>query len=138
MQMMFSNTKISGNIHHCRIEGSFGREPSLISWVVFQGCLVQNKIQQLERLLQLHVLSMAAVVHIIKPQWASVFGEHTEMQLLPYLESHMMNRTARLDAIRDTDKERSLKYQIWIKRGGTTSRITRVPNKILIRKWAQW
>jgi len=33
------------------------------------------------------VLDMAAVVHIIKPQRASVFGEYTEMQLLPYLES---------------------------------------------------
>ena len=30
------------------------------------------------------VLDMAAVIHIIKPQRASVFGEYTEMQLLPY------------------------------------------------------
>ena len=48
------------------------------------------------------VLDMAAVVHIIKPQRASVFGEYTEMQLLPYLESHMMDRTTRVDAIWDT------------------------------------
>jgi len=30
------------------------------------------------------VLDMAAVVHIIKPQRASAFGEYTKMQLLPY------------------------------------------------------
>jgi len=40
------------------------------------------------------VLDMAAAVHIIKPQRASVFGEYTEMQLLPYLD-----RTTRVDAI---------------------------------------
>ena len=44
------------------------------------------------------VLDMAAVVHI-KPQRASVFGEYTKMQLLPYLESHMMDSTTRVEAI---------------------------------------
>ncbi len=101
----FSNTRISANIHHCQMEGSFGRKPSLISWVVFQGCLVQGKIQQLERLLQLHVLDMAAIVHMFKLQRASVFGEYTEMQLLLYLESHMMDRTAWLDASWNTDRQ---------------------------------
>ena len=48
------------------------------------------------------VLGMAAVVHIIKPRRASVFGEYTEMPLLPYLESHMTDRTTRVDAIWDT------------------------------------
>ena len=84
------------------------------------------------------VFDMAAVVHIIKPQRASVFGEYTEMQLLRYLESHMMDRTTRVDAIWDTYTETSLKSQTRIKRGGTASRRTRVSDKIPISKGAQW
>jgi len=76
------------------------------------------------------VLDMAAVVHIIKPQRASVFGEYTEMQLLAYLESHMMDRTTRVDAIWDT--------QTRIKRRGTASHRIRVSDKIPIPKGAQW
>jgi len=38
------------DLHHCRIEESFGLEPSLISWVVFQKYLVRDELQQLERL----------------------------------------------------------------------------------------
>ena len=67
------------------------------SWVVFHVCLVRDELQQLERLLCIVVLDMAAAVHIIKPQRASVFGEYTEMQLLPYLD-----RTTRVDAIWST------------------------------------
>ena len=54
------------------------------------------------------------------------------MQLLPYLERHMMDRTASLDVIWDRDKETSLKSQTWVKRGGTGSCRTWVSNKILI------
>ena len=79
------------------------------------------------------VLDMAAVVHIIKPQRASVFGEYTKMQLLPYLESHMMDSRTRVEAIWDTYTETSLKSQTRIKRGGT-----RVSDKIPIPKGAQW
>ena len=32
-------------------------------------------------------LDMAAMVHFVKPQRAKVFGEYTQMQLLPYLQS---------------------------------------------------
>jgi len=70
------------------------------------------------------VLDMAAVIHVIKPQRASVFGEYTKMQLLPYLESHMMDSTTRVDAIWDTYTVTSLKSQTRIKRGGTASRRT--------------
>jgi len=83
-------------------------------------------------------LDMAAVAHIIKPQRASVFGEYTKMQLLPYLESHMMDSTTRVDAIWDTYMETSLKSQTRIKRGGTASCRTRVSDKIPIPKGAQW
>jgi len=81
---------------------------------------------------------MAAVAHIIKPQRASVFGEYTKMQLLPYLESHMMDSTTRVDAIWDTYMETSLKSQTRIKRGGTALCRTRVSDKIPIPKGAQW
>jgi len=84
------------------------------------------------------VLDMAAVVHIIKPQRASLFGEYTEMHLLPYLESCTMDRTTRVDAVWDTYIETSLKSQTRIKRCGTASRRTRVSDKIPIPKGAQW
>ena len=35
------------------------------------------------------ILDMAAVIHIIKPQHARIFGDYTQMQLLPYMQSHM-------------------------------------------------
>jgi len=60
------------------------------------------------------------------------------MQLLPYLESHMMDSTTKVDAIWDTYTETSLKSQTRIKRGGTASRRTLVSDKIPIPKGAQW
>lgn len=35
------------------------------------------------------VLDMSAVIHIVKPQRATAFGEYTQMLLLPFLESQM-------------------------------------------------
>ena len=65
------------------------------------------------------VLDMAAVIHIIKPQRASIFGEYTHMQLMPYLQSQMTENTSRVDAVWDTYKEASLKSQTRAKRGET-------------------
>ena len=45
------------------------------------------------------ILDMAAVIHIIKPQRARIFGEYKHMQLLPYMQSHMTDNTSRVDAI---------------------------------------
>lgn len=84
------------------------------------------------------VLDMAAVVHIIKPKSANVFGDYTQMQLLPYLESQMTDNTTRVDAVWDTYKEASLKSQARVKRGGTGMRRTRVSAKIPLPKGAQW
>ena len=84
------------------------------------------------------ILDMAAVIHIIKPQRASIFGEYTEMQLLPYLQSQMTYNTSRVDAIWDTYQAASLKSQTRAKRGDTSSRGTRVPAKIPIPKGAEW
>ena len=81
---------------------------------------------------------MAAVVHIIKPRQASVFGDYTEMQLLPYLMSHMKDCTTRVDAVWDTYRETSLKSQARTKRGGGASRRTRVSHNIPMPKGVQW
>ena len=35
------------------------------------------------------VLDMSAIIHSVKPQPATVFGEYTHMHLLPFLESQM-------------------------------------------------
>ena len=35
------------------------------------------------------VLDMSAIIRIVKPQHATVFGEYTHMHLLPFLESQM-------------------------------------------------
>ena len=35
------------------------------------------------------VLDMSAIIHNVKPQCATVFGEYTHMHLLPFLESQM-------------------------------------------------
>ena len=77
------------------------------------------------------ILDMAAVIHIIKPQRARIFGEYTQMQLLPYMQSHMTENTSRVDAIWDTYQEASLKSQTRAKRGETSSRRTRVSPRYL-------
>ena len=82
------------------------------------------------------VLDMAAVVHIIKPQRASVFGEYTKMQLLPYLESHMMDSTTRVEAIW-VGHLYGDKSQVRNSGWDCISR-TRVSDKIPIPKGAQW
>ena len=46
------------------------------------------------------VLDMAAVIHIIKPQRASIFGEYTHMQLMPCSQSQMTENTSTVDAVK--------------------------------------
>ncbi len=84
------------------------------------------------------VFNMATVIHIIKPQRASLFGDYTEMQLLPYLESQMSDSTTRMDAVWDMYTETSLKSQTRAKWGETTGRRTRVSAKIPLPKGAEW
>jgi len=47
------------------------------------------------------VLDMAAVIHIIKTQHGRVFGEYTQMDLIPYLHSLLTDKTTRVDAVWD-------------------------------------
>ncbi|KAJ8383620.1 hypothetical protein AAFF_G00216930 [Aldrovandia affinis] len=84
------------------------------------------------------VLDMAAVIHIIKIQCARVFGEYTQMHLLPYLQSLMTDSMTRVDAVWDIYIEASLKSQTHVKRGGTAGCRTRVSAKIPLPKGAQW
>ena len=60
---------------------------------------------------------MAVVVHLVKPQHASIFWEYTQMQLLLYLHSQMTQNTRRVDAVWDTYKAESLKFQTHTKCG---------------------
>ena len=83
------------------------------------------------------VLDMSAIIHIIKPQRATLFGEYTHMHLLPFLENQMTNNTTRLDAVRDTYQDASLKSQTRAKRDETEGRRTRVSAKIPIPKGAE-
>ena len=55
------------------------------------------------------ILDMAAVIQVIKPQRARIFGVYTQTQLLPYMQSQMTENTSRVDAIWDTHQEASLK-----------------------------
>ena len=84
------------------------------------------------------ILYMAAVIHVIKPQRSRIFGEYTQMQLLPYMQSQMTENTPRVDAIWDTYQEASLKSQTRAKRGETSCRRTRVSAKIPIPKGDEW
>ena len=39
------------------------------------------------------IFDMPAVIDMIKPQYANLFGEYIQMHLLPYLEGQISNNT---------------------------------------------
>ncbi len=85
------------------------------------------------------VFDMSAAIYMIKPQHAKVFGDYTQMHLLPFLEGQISNNTLRIDAVWDTYQEGSLKSQARAKRGETAQRrTTRVSAKIPVPKGAEW
>ncbi|KAL8588046.1 hypothetical protein ACOMHN_061212 [Nucella lapillus] len=85
------------------------------------------------------IFDMAVVIHMIRPQRATVFGDYTQLQLLPYLLSHVTNSTTRLDAVWDTYPEGSLKSQTRGKRTGEThGHRTRVSASIPLPKGSLW
>ena len=85
------------------------------------------------------ILDMAAVVHIIKPQRANVFGEYTAMHLLPFMENQMNMCTTRIDAVWDRYPQDSLKNQTRVKRlGETAARRTRVLKNVPLPKGRDW
>jgi len=84
------------------------------------------------------VLDMAAVIRIVKPLRATVFGEYTHMHLLPFLESQMTCNTMRVDAVWDRYQDASLKSQTRFKRGDAGRHRTRVSAKTPIPKGSEW
>ena len=84
------------------------------------------------------LLDMPAIVHMVKPQRARVFGEYVEMHLQPFMESQLTPSCRRVDAIWDTYRMDSLKSQTRSKRGETAGRRTRISSKIPIPKGAEW
>ena len=82
---------------------------------------------------------MSAVIHMVKPHRAQMFGEYKHMHLLPFLESQMTNNTTRLDAVCDTYQDESLKLQARARRGEALGRRTGVqPRYLYQRGWTEW
>ena len=125
--------RISENHRLYQIEVSCVKEPSRIVLLFSTGIPAPGRCKATKEATVV-ILDMAAVIHIIKPQRARIFGEYTQMQLLPYMQSQMTDNTSRVDAIWNTHQEASLKSQTHAKRGETSSRRTRVSAKIPIPK----
>jgi hypothetical protein len=49
---------------------------------------------------------------MVKPHKANVFGDYTQEQLLPFLESQMTNNTTRIDAGWDTYQMKVLNQRL--------------------------
>ena len=80
------------------------------------------------------VCDMSAVIHMVKPNRAQMFGEYKHMHLLPFLESQMTNNTTRLDAVCDTYQDESLKLQARARRGEALGRRTGVQPRYLYQR----
>ena len=81
---------------------------------------------------------MSAIIHLVKPQRATVFEDYTEMHLLPFLEKQTTEHTTRVDAVWDRYLNPSLKSQTRMKRSETGGRRIRVSAKIPIPKGTEW
>jgi hypothetical protein len=80
---------------------------------------------------------MSAVIHMVKPHKANVFGDYTQKQLLPFLQSQMTNNLTRIDACWDTYQDESLKSQTRTRRETLGQRTTDLAN-IPMAKGADW
>jgi hypothetical protein len=59
---------------------------------------------------------MSAVIHMVEPHKANVFGDYTQVQMLPFQQSQMTNNITRINAGWDTYEDESLKSQTRIRR----------------------
>ena len=84
------------------------------------------------------LFDMAAIIHMVKPQQASLFGEYTQMQLLLFLGSQLTEYCTRVDAVWDTYHISSLKSQTRINLGETAGRWTKVSSQIPLPKGSEW
>ena len=82
---------------------------------------------------------MPAVIHMVKPKRATVFGEYIPNHILPFIKSQVNSITTRVDAVWDRYPENSLKKQTRVKRIGTTrERRIRAAENIPIPKGKDW
>ena len=85
------------------------------------------------------ILDMAAVIHMVRPTRAKVFGDYTSMHLLIFMESQKTPRTTIIDVVWDCYHKHSLKNQTRTERqaGGGIQR-TRVSTKVPIPRGKDW
>ena len=57
------------------------------------------------------LFDMAAVIHMINPAKAMVFGEFADLHLIPFLQSHITDVTTRTDGVWEIYKNDSIKTQ---------------------------
>ncbi|MCP3892642.1 MAG: hypothetical protein GY702_27760 [Desulfobulbaceae bacterium] len=85
------------------------------------------------------VFDMSAVIHMIKPQHAKVFGDYTQMHLLPFLEGQISTPQGSMQSGILT-KKAVLSHRL-VPKGvklRSVRRTTRVSAKIPVPKGAEW
>ena len=65
----------------------------------------------------IHILDMAAVIHMVRPIYATTFIDFVTNNLIPFLKSQISDKVERLDAIWDTYPEHTLKAHAQEMRG---------------------
>ena len=83
------------------------------------------------------VLDMAAIVHIVRPTRAKTFSEYVTFQIVPFLESQVINDTQRMDAVWDSyPPEDKLKAHAQQRRGNDPrTRVADGSTPILKSEW---
>ena len=56
-----------------------------------------------------HVVDMAAIIHMVLPTKASTFAEYVPLHIVPFLKAQITNTVERIDAVWDTYPEQNLK-----------------------------
>ena len=71
-----------------------------------------------------HVLDMAALIHMVRPVRAATFNDYIHLHLVPHLKSQITPSVQRIDAVWDTYPEHSLKSHAHLRWGfGPRTRI---------------
>ena len=71
-----------------------------------------------------HVVDMAAIIHMVLPTRASTFAEYVPLHIVPFLKAQITNTVERIDAVWDTYPEQNLKSVTQQRRGwGTRTRL---------------
>ena len=84
------------------------------------------------------MLDMPAVVHLVPPRRTTYFSDYTPMHLIPFVEHQKTEKCTRIDGLWDIYKEKDVKNQIRIVRGGTSQRRNKVTGSLPIPKGKDW